>query len=185
LRVWNDETLTGREIATAVIDRNVTIRWNTNNECNGLSCTERPVCRLDSSCPAAEDNPEHVDIVIATHYQERSTLDVSRLAGTLAHEMIHYLMPFGGADDTLYEEFWAYTIGAQIYKKSGLDFEGFNPLNERCLNLWFKSNDRDYFGYLKPYPPAILPEADTQQSNCSLVRQLPGETTGFPSGNSN
>jgi len=182
LRVWEGESLTGREIANSVIDQGVTIQWNTKNECNGSSCTERPVCRLDSSCPAAGDNRGHVDIVIAKRYQDRKTLDLSRLAGTIAHEMIHYLMPFGGADDTLYEEYWAFTVGAQIYKQSGLDFEGFNPLRESCLKIWFKTNDRDYYGYLKPYPPSVLAQADTKTTHCSLVKRLPGETTGFPNG---
>jgi hypothetical protein len=179
LSLWDEKPLTGREIAKAVIDLNVNIQWNTNNECNGSSCTERPVCRLDSTCKPAGENLGHVDIVIAARYQDRNSFNISKLAGTIAHEMVHYLMPFGGPDDTLYEEFWAFAVGSQISKNTTLDFEGYNPLKESCLKLWYHANQRDFYRFLPSYPPSIQPSADTQQPNCSLIRHLPGETDGF------
>jgi hypothetical protein len=182
ISIWNNATLRGSDIAADVIDLNVTIQWNTNNECGGASCTERPICKFNSSCQAALDNPNHVDIIIATHYQDLTTLDIRQLAGTIAHEMIHYLMPFGGADDTLYEEFWAFTVGSTISHNVKMHFEGYNPLKEGCLKLWFHSNTGNYYNAFPSYPPSIEPRANTQEKSCERKQKLPGETDGFPSG---
>jgi hypothetical protein len=179
---WDGQVVSGRMLAQYIADQQVAVRWDTKNECNGSSCSPRPKCKA-GLCKLFQKGSSS-PILVATAYLNPEKMNIAELAGTLAHESIHHMLPFGNVSDTVYEEFWAFTIGNTISKATWLDYEGYNPLKAICLQDWIGANSLQSYSGLSLYPAAVETSADNTSSTCPLIRALPGETSGFPSGSS-
>lgn len=179
LPAWDGTALSGRTLAQYVLDHNVQVRWNTRNECGGDSCAPRPVCKA-APCPAPVENSR--PILVTTWYREHGAGHLPRLAGTLAHEIFHHMLPFGSVEDTLYEEYWAYAAGAWVFNRERLDANGYNPKQSACLVLWFNTYQPERYAGLPSYPAAVVGGADTVTPTCAVTKRLPGEVDGFPGG---
>ncbi len=158
LHTWDSHDLTGRKIAQMIIDQRISVQWNVHKKYGGNSYSERPACHKKS---CAEDRENHQPIMIDTHYLDPGQQNLANLADTLAHEMIHHMLPFGNIEDTLYEEFWAYSIGLQISKSKQLDLRGYSPLQATCLTQWFNMNHLTYYSGMQYYPQSIKDSALT------------------------
>jgi len=173
LQTWNGQPLSGRMLAQYALDQQVIIEWNTINDCSGGSCSERP---------HAEDIGNLHPILIRTGLQEQGRAKINELAGTLAHEIFHHMLPFGNVPDTLFEEFWGYSTGAQISGSYWMDSAEYNTQNGACLRLWFQDKKLDYYNGLKTYPQVVSAAADESSLTCTIIHKMPGEVDGFPSG---
>jgi hypothetical protein len=88
------------------------------------------------------------------------------LAGALAHELYHRTQPFGPVVSSLYEEYWAYYVGAKIAHIEWLKFDGYDPDIGACLRAWFV--DHAHMKYLAKdiYPITLKSEVDTTSEVC-------------------
>jgi hypothetical protein len=178
---WDGQTVSGKAIAQYIADQQVVVRWDMKNECSGSSCTPRPKCKT-GLCKMFQKSANSSPILVATAYLDPARMNIAELAGTLAHESIHHMLPFGSVLDTVYEEYWAFTVGNTISGATWLDFEGYIPLKAVCLRDWVGANGLQSYNSLQLYPAAVEPSVDHASSTCPLIRALPGETSGFPSG---
>jgi hypothetical protein len=179
---WDGQVVSGKLLAQYIADQQVVVRWDTKNECNGSSCSPRPKCKA-GLCKLFQKNSSS-PILVATAYLDPEKMNIAELAGTLAHESIHHMLPFGNVPDTLYEEFWAFSIGNQVSQATWLDYEGYNPLKAVCLRDWLGANGLGSYSGLPLYPAVVEASVDQTSSTCPLIRTLPGETSGFPGGSS-
>jgi hypothetical protein len=138
---WDGSTLTGQKLAQYVIDQAVVIDWNTSPIYIG-SWVDR-------------DNTG--TIYIDPGYKEETETRMIYLVGEIAHEIFHDLAPFNQKADTLYEEYWAFYVGACVSGQSTEDFEHYNPMSSDSLTQWFKDNRRgNYLGVFDTYPEDMV-----------------------------
>jgi hypothetical protein len=161
---WDGHTMTGKMLAEYLRDQKVTVRWNTTTECSGYSCTARVTCDLRCKLGQSVRNPN--PIMIATDYKDSSKRDLARLAGSLAHEAFHHMLPFGPGEDTLFEEYWAFFTGAYISRTDEGDFTGINPLEAACLKQFFSSTGRDYYNAMNAFPAAVATLGNSKDTIC-------------------
>ena len=138
---WDGSTLTGQKLAQYVIDQAVVITWNTSPIYIG-SWVDR-------------DNTG--TIYIDPGFKEETETRMVYLVGEIAHEIFHDLAPFNQKADTLYEEYWAFYVGACVSGQSTEDFEHYNPMSSDSLTQWFKDNRRgNYLGVFDTYPEDMV-----------------------------
>jgi hypothetical protein len=160
--LWNGTTLTGRQLAQYVLDRNIQISWSSPDACpNGNSCAPRPVCP-NGQCPAGTQSNR---VYITTELKKDAPDRAQRLLGTLAHELYHSTAPFGYVDTTQVEEFVAFYLSSQISPNNWTDFKGYDPLNPVCLRIWFRDHNLDYSS-LAAYPGQLTASARLNESTC-------------------
>jgi hypothetical protein len=164
LPTWDGKALSGKALAEYLRDQKVKVVWNTTTECRGFSCTARVICSLRCKLGLSIRNSN--PILIATSYQDPAAWDIARLAGSLAHETYHHMLPFGPGEDTLYEEYWSYVTGAYVSKIDVEDFDGYNPLTAACLKQYFSSTGRDYYNGMIAFPAAVAAMGDTKTEMC-------------------
>ena len=157
--------LSGRSLAETVIEQNIPIQWGDDTICNGNSCAKRYICQ-DIECAANYQADKVYPIYVSQRYQDREKTTLARLAGSLAHELYHYQLPFGPVDTSLYEEYWAYYVGAQIEQAKWAIFDRYNPNSSACLKAWFRSHGQTgYFG-ADEYPMTLQAEVDRTSEIC-------------------
>jgi hypothetical protein len=134
-KLWDGYSLSGQQLAQYILDHGVVITWNTDPVYGEISWTDRGVTG---------------NIYINPELKESYEMRMVNLVGTMAHETFHRTTPFGQVEDTLYEEYWAFYVGACVSGQANADYDHFNPLSPDSLRKWFKYNSRD--GYLDDYP---------------------------------
>jgi hypothetical protein len=140
--LWDGTSLTGQQLAQYVVDNNVTITWNSDPAYGESSWVDRG----------------ETDIVYINPGLQTSTeLRMVNLVGTMAHEMFHRTTPFGQVEGTLYEEYWAFYVGACVSGQAQSDFNFYNPLSSASLKSFFKDTNRgNYLGYYPEYPQSVV-----------------------------
>jgi hypothetical protein len=138
---WDGYTLTGQKLAQYVVDQALVITWNTSTIYIG-SWVDR-------------DNTG--TIYINPGYKEETETQMINLVSEISHEIFHDLTPFNQKADTLYEEYWAFYVGACVSGQSTEDFEHFNPISSASLTQWFETNNRgNYLGVFEMYPEDMV-----------------------------
>ena len=166
ISLYDNKSLTGRSLAEYVIERSVRIQWGAESICNGNSCAQRFIC-TDEACVAKYTADKVYPIFVSLRYKDTTQTTLARLAGSLAHELYHHQLPFGPVDTSLYEEYWAYYVGAQIEKATWAIFDQYNPNTTACLYAWFRSHGQTgYFG-ADEYPFTLKTAVDRTSEICS------------------
>jgi len=164
--LYDNEVLTGRNLALYVIEGKIPVKWGSDKICNGNSCSARPICR-DADCISNLKVEKAYPVFLSLRYQDTNSDTLPALAGSIAHELFHHTLPFGAVDASLYEEYWAFYVGAQIEKADWANFTGYQPLNSACLKQWFRMHDRTgYFG-IDMYPFTLQASTDLISPMCS------------------
>jgi hypothetical protein len=161
---WDGSGLTGKALAEYLRDQQVTVRWNTGDLGNGYSCTARVVCNWLCKLGGKVHNSN--PILIDLRYQDPQKSNLARLAGSLAHETYHHMLPFGPGDDTLYEEYYAFLTGSSIAQIDQQDFTGINPLKAACLKQFFANTGRDYYNAMAAFPAVVAGLGDATDPVC-------------------
>ena len=171
VQLSNGSTLTGRDLAQFLLDQSIPVMWDTNQVCGAASCSVRYAHEKKGTWDFEDGKPGADPIFINPTYKTQDEHLMERLVGTLAHEAFHRTLPFGKVRDTLYEEFVAYHIGAEISQSSGLNFKGYDALNPSSLQRWFNDNDLMYaYEQFDLYPQKItvFESAPTLNNTSSL-----------------
>lgn len=165
ITVFDGSVLTGRSLALSVIEQDTPVRWGSDQVCSGNSCAKRFICK-DMDCIASYTADEVFPIYISQRYQDTQNITLARLAGSLAHELFHHAQPFGPVDTSLYEEYWAYYVGAQVEQAKWAIFDGYDSKSAACLMAWFRVHGQTgYFGG-DAYPMTLVVEVDTTSDVC-------------------
>ena len=146
---WDGNQVTGSILAQQIIEREIPIQWDTEGKCQGSSCSIR-YCVADT-CDYEDGNPGVDPIYISLALKG----DLSKVILAVIHEMYHRLEPFGTVRSSLYEEFWAYYVEAQLSGGGLQNFTGTNPLNLEDLRFWFETNQPGNYTQLPNYPAEI------------------------------
>lgn len=164
IQLWDGRNLTGHELAQFVIKHDIPIKWGSADICNGNSCSQLK-CN-DGECTKFHEDLGDKPIYITPTLQGR-TNETDELIDTMAHEIFHYIQPFGLVENTVFAEYWANYVGAAVAGKSLLEFGEYNPLNPACLGLWL-SRHFLYEGYkhLNVYPATLFSQVDPSSQTC-------------------
>jgi hypothetical protein len=140
-QLWDGYTLTGQELAQYVIDHTVVITWNI-----GQPYPDSWIDRGNTG-----------NIYINPNLKEETETQMIRLMSVMAHEIFHSTTPFDQNADTLYEEYWAFYVGACVSGQSTERYQYAYPLSAICLTQWFQSNRHDgYLGQYELYPENVV-----------------------------
>jgi len=165
ITIHDGMTITGRELAQLVVEIGILVRWGSEEECNGNSCARRFTCP-DMDCIENYQSEKVYPIYISQRFQDSENITLARLAGSVAHELYHHTLPFGPVSTNLYEEYWAYYIGAQVEKARWAIFERYDPNSEACLMAWFRVHGQTgYFGS-DVYPMTLDTAVNTTSEVC-------------------
>jgi len=155
--LWDDSTLSGRQLAQFILDNRTPVDWGTNDICQGNSCVQRFTCQNDQ-CP----------IYISASLKDKANSDIAPLVETLAHETFHHTEPFGYVKDTRFEEFQAFYVASHITESSWVNFEGYDPLNPVCLKLWFVNHHMTVFSNYTLYPKDVTLKVHFSRRTCPV-----------------
>jgi hypothetical protein len=165
ITIHDGRTIIGRDLALRVIELGILVRWGSEEECGGNSCARRFACH-DMDCIENYQPEKIYPIYLSQRYQDTKNVTLARLAGSLAHELYHHTLPFGPVSTNLYEEYWAYYIGAQVEKARWAIFDRYNPNSTACLMAWFRVHGQTgYFGS-DVYPMTLDTPVDTTSEVC-------------------
>jgi len=160
VRVQDNILLTGRSLAEYLLKNNVEVSWGSDEICNGNSCSRRPAC-LDADCTEYYIRRRKMNpIFIARRYRQESPEMLVMLAGSLAHEVYHHHWYFGPLDTTLFEEYWAYQVGARIRQDGWGAFDSYDPYNADCLQAWHQEQGVKGYFTVDTYPFTLEAEVD-------------------------
>jgi hypothetical protein len=138
--VWDGYTLTGQMLAQYVIDQDVVIAWNTSTMWIG----------------SWVDRDHTGNIYINPGLKEETEMQMVNLVSEMSHEIFHHSTPFNQKADTLYEEYWAFYVGACVSGQSLEDFYT-HPMSSGSLTQWFINNRRgNYLGVFEMYPGDLV-----------------------------
>ena len=138
--LWDGYTLTGQMLAQYVIDRAVIVDWNTNPAYLG----------------SWVDRFHAGTIYLNPGLKKKGPQQMTYLVSDLAHEIFHHSQPFNQVEDTLYEEYWAFYVGACVSGQSLRGFKNTQPLSSASLAGWFRANRRgNYLGEFTAYPANV------------------------------
>jgi hypothetical protein len=152
IQVQDNIVLSGRSLAEYLLKNNLEVSWGSDEICNGNSCSRRPAC-LAADCVEYYTRRRKMNpIYIAQRYRQESPEMLVVLAGSLAHEAYHHHWYFGPLDTTLFEEYWAYKVGAQIRQDGWGAFDHYDPTNASCLQAWHKDQGVQGYYTVEPYP---------------------------------
>lgn len=141
-KLWDNNTLSGQQLAQYVLDNAVVITWNADPAYGESSWVDR----------GETDN-----VYINPGLQKQTDMQMVNLVNTMAHEMFHRTTPFHQVEDTLYEEYWAFYVGSCVSGRANADYDHFNPLSTASLKDWFKDNNRSsYLSEFPLYPQEML-----------------------------
>ncbi len=166
IRLWDGRTLSGHDLAQFVADQAIPVIWNTKNICNGFSCSipysHGDLTTYDDGLPGVE--PIYITLSVMNLGEKRMT----RIVETMTHEIVHRMQLYGQVRDSLYEEYTAYYISAQMNGTSPDKFERYNPLMQSCLKGWFTDHNLLYGYYLdiEAYPQSMIALADVTTPTC-------------------
>ena len=138
--LWDGYTLNGQELAQYVVDQAVVITWNTSPIYIG----------------SWADRDNTGTIYINPDFKEETEMQMINIVSHMSHEIFHDLTPFNQKADTLYEEYWAYYVGACV---SGLSLESFytHPMSAGSLKQWFINNGlANYLDDYEMYPGDLV-----------------------------
>jgi len=173
IQLWDGSTLTGRELAQYLLAHAIPVVWDTGNICKNASCSIR-YCTPDAC--GYEDGKPGVDPI---YILPTKSADMQSLIGTLAHEIFHRTQPFGAVEDTRFEEYWAFLIGAKISKAVWLKFGAYDPLDPGHLNLWIKDNGLDAYFELQEYPATVVPMTQSAYIGSDQFNGIPAAAFGI------
>jgi hypothetical protein len=166
IQLWDGHTLSGHELAQYVLDYAIPIVWGSPDVCGGDSCSKR-YCRGEV-CTYDNDQPGVKPIYINPSLRAKAEGQMDELVDTLAHEIYHRTQPFGSVDDSLYEEYSAYYVGAHISGVRWTNFEDYNPLQPACLVKWFHDNHLlEGYQQYKAYSLDMVSSVDTSSTTCA------------------
>ncbi|MGE5222702.1 MAG: hypothetical protein ACM3PY_09700 [Omnitrophica WOR_2 bacterium] len=165
IRLWDGSSLSGHDLAQFVLDHHIPIVWDFEKFCGGGSCS-RKFC-LGDLCTYTGGRPRVAPIYISPLPQDREVIKLDNLVGTLAHEIYHRTQPNGTVEDTLYEEYSAYYVGASMSKQGWMNSENYNPMQPACLELWFNDHHlQDVYKGLNAYPQSVVPIVENSSITC-------------------
>jgi hypothetical protein len=169
IQLPDSSTITGHDLAQFLLDQSIPIVWDNDQKCENASCSqlycEQDTCLYEDGLPGADP------IYISLDIQSMGEVQMNFLVGTLAHEIFHRTAPYGKVQITLYEEFTAFFVGAEIGHAFRLDFVGYDGLKPAALRSWFKDNGlMGAYQQYNLYPQSLdVPVNDSIQDNpCSL-----------------
>lgn len=148
----------GKALAELLLKNHVPVVWNTENQL--LSYTVRPNC-ADVKCSRRDE----MDYPIYISPRLKSSL-VNQIAGTLAHEAYHHSEPYGKVADTLYEEYWAFKVGAIISDEAWVPLFDGEETNPFCLKQWFSGNFFVVDYQMQEYPEEISSQSQSTDRVC-------------------
>jgi len=146
---WENRPLTGHELAQFILEASIPVQFDAEGKCRGSSCSIR-YC-AGNSCDFEDGNDGTDPIFISLKLKD----DPTRLVRALAHEIYHRTEPFGSVRDTLFEEYWACAVEAQIVKSEEELFVGYDPRNPEDLARWFTVNQAGFYSGLDQYPEMV------------------------------
>jgi hypothetical protein len=168
VQLADGSTVSGRDLAQFIIDQSIPVVWDTDQKCEIASCSllycEQDTCKYEDGLPGVDP------IYISLDIQSMEEAKMNFLVGTLAHEIFHRTAPYGKVWPTLYEEFAAFYVGAQIGHAFRLDFVGYDGLNPAALRSWFKDNGlMKAYQHFSLYPQSMnsVETGSTQNDQCS------------------
>ena len=167
IQIWDGKQVTTRNLAQLALDHHFVIEWSTPDNCQ-FSCTDRPICDEDHTCV----DPSLMEYGIFLNPELRQSTDIVMIAGTLAHELFHHSEPFGKGKDTLFEEYWAFSIGSSITGDYLAALQTASVYQPHCLEQWFNGNSRREFYQMPVYPQAIAILEDDVQALCRYESSL-------------
>ncbi len=147
----NGDSISGADLAQFIIDSHIPLEWGSDEICGGGSCSHM-YCSADGDCSYDDGKPGIDPIYLNPSIQEQNIGMIDRLASELAHEAFHRMRYFGNAKISQLEEFWAFYIGAQIARDSGLKFENINTQDPEQLQRWFYLNGMHRYLSLPAFP---------------------------------
>jgi hypothetical protein len=165
ITIHDGETISGHELAVYALEREVPVEWGSDEICRGNSCSVRKICK-NIWCVKTSLNTKVATIYVSQRYYETTPEAIAMIAGTMGHELYHHQLPFGPVYSSLYEEFWAYTIGGTISQADWADFEGYNPLKAACLKQWFTERNWKGFTDSDLYPFTVDLDVDLTSQTC-------------------
>ncbi len=165
---WDGSLLTGKGLAQFIVDHAIPILWDREKKCHGGACSIRycddRTCTYDGPYPGAD--PIYIPPILRD--------DPRGLEGTLAHEIYHRLEPFGDVRDTLFEEYCAYGVEAQITHATWPVFGMQDPLVPDQLVKWFQANQLSDYHSLQVYPAAVASSVKSNRQGLPLAGANPG-----------
>jgi len=165
ISIQDDSVLSGRDLAMFVLNQQIQIRWGSDEICLGNSCAMRALCPAPD-CGIGSEKERSIPVYISQRYQDSEAYPISRLAGSLSHELYHKTQPFGPVVSSLYEEFWAYYVAAQIEQSEWPIFDGYIPENHACLREWVHTNWQKTEFNMVDYPPSMTMQGDATGEVC-------------------
>lgn len=151
IQLPNGGTITGKALAEFIVSNQIPVVWGSEDICGGGSCSIQ-YCRPDGHCSYEDGEPGIDPIYINPSIQNQSVGKLERLTQELAHEAFHRMQYFGEEHDSLFEEYWAFYVGAQSVQANWPNFEGVDPQDPKQLQRWFTVHGMMGYLYLPLYP---------------------------------
>jgi hypothetical protein len=163
IQLPNGDTITGKALAEFMISNQIPVVWGSEDICGGGSCSIQ-YCRTDGHCSYENGEPGIDPIYINPSIRDQSVGKMARLTQELAHEAFHRMQFFGEEQDSLYEEYWAFYVGAQLVQVDWPNFNGVDPQNPTQLQNWFTAHGMMRYLCLPPYPGDDVPLPSTTEA---------------------
>jgi hypothetical protein len=168
IQLWDGRILTGHDLAQFVDDHDILVRWGSEEICNGNSCSQ--LYCVNGVCTKFHEKLGSNPIYITPTLKGRKD-KMNELVDAMAHEIFHYIQPFGLVDNTVFEEYWANYVGAAVAGKPMKEFDDYQPLNPACLGSWLNQHYiLEGYKHLNVYPALVISQVEPSSSTtCPTV----------------
>jgi len=168
IQLPNGDTITGKALADFTISNQIPVVWGREDICGGGSCSIQ-YCRPAGHCSYENGEPGIDPIYINPSIRDQSVGKLERLTQELAHEAFHRMQYFGEERDSLFEEYWAFYVSAQLVQVDWPNFEGVDPQDPGQLQRWFSAHGMMGYLCLPPYPGDEVPLSSTTETRQALT----------------
>jgi hypothetical protein len=153
--IGDGNVLSGEKLAQFLIKAQIPVVWGSEDICGG-SCS-RLFCDQQERCDYNDGRPGIDPIYLNPAIQNHQVGMDKRLAGELAHEILHRMRLFGSGRVSVFEEFSAFSAGTQLSHASWPVFQGVDPKDPQQLKNWFMANGLAGYLDLPMYPGMTVP----------------------------
>lgn len=168
IQVGDGMVLSGESLAMYLVENQIPVVWGSEAICGGSSCS-RMYCGPDGNCSYEDGQPGIDPIYLNPAIRTQGVGMMERLAGELAHEAYHRMLPFGSEKISQLEEYWAFYVGTQVSQAGWPKFTGVDPQNPTQLQNWFYAHGLNGYLKLAPYPGAAAPGFQGGQGGRALA----------------
>jgi hypothetical protein len=155
IQIGDETVLSGEQMAQFLIKAQIPVVWGSEDICGG-SCS-RLFCDQQERCDYNDGRPGIDPIYLNPAIQAQKVGMKKRVAGELAHEILHRMRLFGNGRVSVLEEYWAFYTGAKISQTAKPVFEGVDPKDPQQLTTWFMVNGLAGYLDLPLYPGMVAP----------------------------